>query len=111
MNVAWWDQNRERRGVIRRALEEFSRRAPEFLGRTEECVYAFDPDGQGVWIGVKSVHAIDRLDVIHRSVFRGFAPECRHTDDGGMEWRHFGYSLPTIRPEKIGGVIRLVKAA
>jgi hypothetical protein len=111
MNVPWWDQDKERRGVIHRAFEEFSRRAPEFLDYTEDCAYAFDGDRQGIWIGVKSVHASDRFDVIHRSVFRGFAPECRHTDDERMEWRHFGYSRPSARPEKVGEVIRIVKAA
>ncbi len=111
MNVAWWGRDEEWRGVIRRAVEEFCRRAPEFCDDTEEVVYTLDPDGLGVWIGVKSLRAIDRFDVIHRNLFQGFAPEGRWTDDGGMEWRHFGYSQPSTRPEKVGKVIRFVKAA
>jgi hypothetical protein len=111
MNTPWWGQDEEWRGVIRRAVEEFCRRASEFFPGTEEYVYAFDADGLGVWIGIKSINAVSLFDVIHRSVFSGFAPEGRWTDDGGMEWRHFGYSQPSTRPEKVGGVIRLVEAA
>lgn len=111
MNVAWWNRDTEWRGVMRRAIAEFCQRSPELFDRTEHCLFVPDVNGLGVWIGIDSIRTMDRFDVIHRSVFQGFAPEGRHTDGEGMEWRHFGYSRPSAHPEKVGGVIRFVAAA
>lgn len=80
------------RGVIKRAAEEFSRRAyVDFLDRTEDCLFYFDPNGLGVHVGLKSIRARALLTSFEKSVFKGFqAHEFWYADDG-MVWARFGY--------------------
>jgi hypothetical protein len=85
-HVAGW------RGVIRRRAEEFSRRAyVDFLDRTEDCLFYFDPNRLGLHIGIRSIRARELLKSLENSVFKGFvAHEFRNADDG-MVWARFGY--------------------
>lgn len=80
------------RGVIRRAAEEFSRRAfLDFLDQTEECLFYFDPNRLGVHVGIRSIRARALLTSFEKSAFKGFqAHEFRYADDG-MVWARFGY--------------------
>jgi hypothetical protein len=111
MNVPWQNQTEEWRGELKRTIEEFHRRRPELFDHTEEPICIPNSNGLGVWIGVKSVHARNRLESVHRLVFSRFAPEARYTDNAGLEWVHFGYFHPSARPEKIGPGVRFVDAA
>jgi hypothetical protein len=79
------------RGVIRRAAEEFSRRASEFLDPTEDWNGYFDNDGLGVHIGIQSIRARKLLASLEKSIFRGFQAH-RFEHENGMVWARFGYS-------------------
>ena len=81
----------EKRGVIRRATEDFSRRTSEFLGSTEGWNGYFDNDGLGVHIGIRSIRARQLLISFEKSVFRGFQAH-RFEYEAGMVWARFGYS-------------------
>jgi len=91
MNVTWSDSTWGRRGIICRVAQESCRRANEFFDWTEECVFRFEPDGSGVWIGIRSLRARQLLETLHRSVFRGFEPHWFQNEDGVL-WARFGYS-------------------
>lgn len=78
------------RGVIRRAAEDLSRRAYDFLDSTEECKFYFDQNDLGVHVGIRSIRARDLLTSFEKSIFRGFqAHEFQH--ENGMVWARFGY--------------------
>ena len=81
----------EKRGVIRRATEDFSRRTSEFLGSTEGWNGYFDNDGLGVHIGIRSIRARQLLISFEKSVFRGFQAH-RFEYEDGMVWARFGYA-------------------
>ncbi len=85
-----FNQQVDRRAVIRRAAQELSRRATEFLDWTEEHAIWFDADGLGLWVGVRSIRARQILESLRRSVFRGFESHAFHYE-GGMVWARFGY--------------------
>lgn len=80
-----------KRGVIRRATEDFSRRTSEFLDSTEEWNGYFDNDGLGVHIGIRSIRARELLISLEKSIFRGFQAH-RFEDENGMVWARFGYA-------------------
>ena len=101
MNVPSRDQTEEWRRQLYRAIEEFDRLSSELFGPTEVVYRIPHSNGLGVWIGVKSVHASQRLETVHRLIFGGFAEEARWTDDAGFEWVHFGFFSPSVRPEKV----------
>lgn len=104
MNVPSRRQAEEWRRQLVRSVEEFDRRRKELFDPTEEVHCIRNPNGLGVWIGVKSVCATQRLETVQRLVFRGFAEEARWTDDAGYAWVHFGFFSPSVRPEKVDGI-------
>jgi hypothetical protein len=85
-----YDKKEGHRGVIRRAAQELSRRATEFLDWTEECVFYFDADGLGLRVGIRSIRARQIFEALQRSIFRGFEPHAFRYEDG-MVWARFGY--------------------
>ncbi len=86
-----YDQNVGRRGVIRRAVQEFMRRSGEFLDQTERYAVMFDADGLGVHIGIRSIRARQVLQSLPDSVFRCFQPHAFWYGDDGVVWARFGY--------------------
>jgi predicted ATPase len=79
MNVPSRDQTEEWRRQLYRAIEEFDRLSSELFGPTEVVYRIPHSNGLGVWIGVKSVYARQRLETVHRLIFGGFAEEARWT--------------------------------
>ena len=79
------------RGVVKRAVEEFSRRSDEYLDSTEEWNGYFDNDGLGVHIGIRSIRARQLLTSLEKSVFRGFQAH-RFEYEDGVVWARFGYA-------------------
>lgn len=85
------DPIEEQRGVIRRAAEDLSRRAYDFLDSTEDCKFYFDHDGLGVHVGIRSIRARHLLTSFEKSIFRGFQAH-RFEYENGMVWARFGFS-------------------
>ena len=80
-----------KRGVIKRAAEEFSRRSSQFLDSTEDWSAYYDSDGLGLHVGIRSIRACQLLISLENSIFRGFRAG-RFEFDNGMVWTRFGYS-------------------
>jgi len=85
------DPVEEKRGVLKRATEDFSRRTSEFLDSTEEWTGYFDKDGLGVHIVIRSIRARQLLTSFEKSAFRGFQAH-RFEYEDGMVWARFGYA-------------------
>ena len=85
------DPREEQRGVLRRAAVEFMRRSGEFLDQTAQYGISFDADELGVRIGVRSIRALQVLEALPQSVFRGFQPHGFWYGDDGFVWARFGY--------------------
>jgi hypothetical protein len=87
------DQRAEWVRVIQRKGKEFNARAVEFALPTEHCRFYFDPNGLGIWIGLKSRGAREVFDTIKKEIFPSFTPDIS-TDKDGTTWAHFYYSEP-----------------
>ena len=111
MNVPARSQTEEQRRELDRAIQEFERRSSELFQPSEERFCVPNENGLGVWVGVKSIRAKDRLEAIQRLVFRQFSAEARCIDSERVEWVHFGFFHPSKRPEKVGEFVRFVDAA
>jgi hypothetical protein len=111
MNVPARSQSEEQRRELSRAIKGFERRASELFQPSEERFCILNENGLGVWVGVKSVRALDRLETVQRLVFRQFSAEARYIDSERVEWVHFGFFRPSKRPEKVGEFVRFVDAA
>ena len=79
------------RGVIRRAAEELSRRAGDFLDPSEDCRYFFEQNLLALRVGIRSIRARQLLTSFEKSIFRGFQAH-RFEYKNGMVWARFGFS-------------------